>query len=379
MQKQYLLTPGPTPVPERILLAMAGPVLHHRMPAFEAILNESLEGLRWLYGTRQPVVILAGSGTAGMEASVSNFLSRGDRALVIRGGKFGERWGELCQAYGIECRFLDVPWGTAVSPDDVKKALDEDPGIKAVYATANESSTGVWHPVDRIAQITRERPDTLCIVDAVSALGAVPIPMDEWGIDVLVTGSQKALMLPPGLAFVGASERAWARAAKADLPRYYLDLRRERKAQEGGQTAYTPAVSLVVGLREALRMIREETLEGVYARHDRLARATRAAGQALGLELYAPTCPSPTVTALKSPDGLDSGKLVKHLRSRYGVSIVGGQGDLKGKIFRVAHLGYYSPFDILTVVTALEMGLLDLGVKVERGAGVAAAEEILRS
>jgi aspartate aminotransferase-like enzyme len=378
MQKQYLLTPGPTPVPERVLLAMAQPVLHHRMPAFAEIMKEVLEGLRWLYGTKDPVVILNGSGTAAMEASVVSFQRRGDKALVIRGGKFGERWGEINVAYGVECVYLDVPWGTAVDPAAVEAALAKDPAIKTVFATANESSTGVWHPVDRLAKITRAKDDVLLVVDAVSALGAVPMPMDEWGIDVLVTGSQKALMLPPGLAFVGAGGRAWARAEKANLPRFYLDLRAEKKAQEGGETAFTPGVSLIVGLREALRMIREETLPKLYDRHSRLARATRAAALALGCELYAPTAPSPTVTSIKSP-GIDSGQIVKHLRGKYGVSIVGGQGALKGKIFRVAHLGYYSPFDILTVVAALEMGLNDLGVKVERGAGTRAAEEILAS
>lgn len=378
MQKQYLLTPGPTPVPERVLLAMAQPVLHHRMPAFAEIMKEVLDGLKWLYGTQHPVVILNGSGTAGMESAVVNFLRRGDKALVIRGGKFGERWAEIATAYGVECVTLDVEWGKSVDPAAVEAALAKDPGIRAVYATANESSTGVWHPVDRIARICRAHKDVLCVVDAVSALGAVPLPMDEWGIDVLVTGSQKALMLPPGLAFVGVNDRGWARAESANLPRYYFDLRAERKAQEKGETAFTPGVSLIVGLREALRMLREEGLPQVFERHRKLAAATRAAVRAMGCELYAETAPSPTVTAVKSPSGLDSGKLVKHLRSKYGVSIVGGQAQLKGKIFRVAHLGYYSPFDILTVVTALEMGLRDLGLPVTLGAAVAAAEEILR-
>lgn len=377
MLKQYLLTPGPTPVPERVMLAMARPIVHHRMPAFVEIFKEAAAGLQWIFQTQQPVLMLAGSGTLAMEAAVVNTMKRGDKALCVVGGKFGERWRNICKAFGIETVNLDVEWGQAIDPQAVKAALDADDKITAVFSQANESSTGVRHPVEEIAKITASRDRVVNVVDAVSALGAFDLPMDKAGFDVLITGSQKALMLPPGQAYIALSEKAWKRTETADLPRFYADLKRERKAQAGGETAYTPAVTLTVGLVEALRMLKEEGLPEVFARHAKLAEATRAAALALGCKLYAPTAPSPTVTSVWGPDGLDTGKLVKQLRDKYGVSLTGGQDAVKGKIFRVAHLGYFGPFDILTSVTALEMALGDLGVKITRGAGTAAAEAVL--
>jgi aspartate aminotransferase-like enzyme len=377
MLKQYLLTPGPTPVPERIMLAMAHPIVHHRMPAFTKIFNEAAEGLKWIFQTRQPVLMLAGSGTLAMEAAVVNTMKRGDKALCVVGGKFGERWRNICKAFGIDVVSLDVEWGHAIDPQRVAEALDRDGAITAVFSQANESSTGVRHPVEEIAKLTARREGVINIVDAVSALGAFDLPMDAAGFDVLLTGSQKALMLPPGQAYIALSDKAWKRAESADLPRFYADLKRERKAQAGGETAYTPAVTLTVGLVEALRMIKEEGLEACFARHARLAKATRAAVEALGCKLFAPDAPSPTVTSVWGPGGLDTGKLVKQLRDKYGVSITGGQDAVKGKIFRVAHLGYFGPFDILTSITATEMALSDLGVPITRGAGAAAAEAIL--
>ena len=379
MQKQYLLTPGPTPVPERVMLAMARPIIHHRMPAFTAIFNEAAEGLKWIYQTKQVVLQLAGSGTLAMEAAVVNTMKRGDKALCVVGGKFGERWRNICKAFGIETVNLDVEWGKAVDPQQVKDALDKDDKITAVFSQANESSTGVRHPVEEIAKLTAGRERVINVVDAVSALGAFDLPMDKAGFDVMVTGSQKALMLPPGQAYICLSEKAWARSESADLPKFYADLKREKKAQAGGETAYTPAVTLTIGLVEALRMLKEEGLENVFARHDKLARATRAACQAMGCKLFAPTAPSPTVTSVWGPEGLDTGKIVKQLRDKYGVSITGGQDAVKGKIIRIAHLGYFGTFDILTSVTALEMAFSDLGVKVTRGAGTAAAEAILEA
>ncbi len=375
--KQYLLTPGPTPVPEQIMLAMARPIVHHRMAAFGEIFREAAAGLQWMFQTSQPVLMLAGSGTLAMEAAVVNAMKRGDKALCVVGGKFGERWRNICKAFGIEVVSLDCEWGTAIDPARVAAALDGDAKITAVFSQANESSTGVRHPVEAIAEITRARDGVINVVDAVSALGAFDLPMDRAGFDVLLTGSQKALMLPPGQAYIALSEKAWHRVEKADLPRFYADLKRERKAQANAETAYTPAVTLTVGLCEALRMLKSEGLENVFARHDRLARATRAAATALGCQLFAPTAPSPTVTSLWGPAGIDTGKIVKHLANRYGVSITGGQDAVKGKIFRIAHLGYFGPFDILTSVAALEMTLGDLGVKFERGAGTVAAEAIL--
>jgi aspartate aminotransferase-like enzyme len=354
---------------------MAQPILYHRAPAFAELFKEVSEGLRWIFQTTQPVIQLAGSGTAGMEAAVVNFLSRGDKAVCIRGGKFGERWGKICEAHGAKVIPLDVEWGKPVDPQAVQVLLDKEGDVRAVYATASESSTGVAHPVREIAEICRGR-DTLCVVDAVSALGAFDVPQDKWGIDVLVTGSQKALMLPPGLALVGVSEKAWGRSAQANLPRFYLDLARERKAQEKGETAYTPAITLVTGLCESLRMLRAEGLEHVFARHLRLAEATRKACVAMRCELFA-TSPSPSVTAVRVPAGVDGAAIVKHMRTRYGLTIAGGQDHLKGKIFRVAHLGYFGEFDILTAISGLEMTLADLGHKFEHGAGVAAACAIL--
>jgi aspartate aminotransferase-like enzyme len=378
MLKQYLLTPGPTPVPERVMLAMARPMVHHRMPAFIASFNEAAEGLRWIFQTAQPVLMLTGSGTLAMEASVVNTMKRGDKALCVVGGKFGERWRNICKAHGIESVNLDVPWGQAVDPQRVKEALDKDDKITAVFSQANESSTGVRHPVEAIAQITAGVDGVINVVDAVSALGAFDLPMDKAGFDVLLTGSQKALMLPPGQAYIALSDKAWARTERADLPRFYCDLKREKKGQTGGESAWTPAISLTIGLVEALRIIKEEGLAECFARHAKLAEATRQACVALGCTLFAPTAPSPTVTSVLGPDGLDTDKLVKQLRDKYGVSLTGGQDAVKGKIFRVAHLGWFGTFDILTSVSALEMAMSDLGVKVEQGRGVAAAQAVLQ-
>ena len=378
MLKQYLLTPGPTPVPERVMLAMARPMVHHRMPAFIALFNEAAANLKWIFQTSQPVLMLTGSGTLAMEASVVNTMKRGDKALCVVGGKFGERWRNICKAFGIESVNLDVPWGQAVDPQRVKEALDKDDKITAVFSQANESSTGVRHPVEEIAKITAARDGVINVVDAVSALGAFDLPMDKAGFDVLLTGSQKALMLPPGQAYIALSDKAWARTERADLPRFYCDLKREKKGQTSGDSAWTPAISLTIGLVEALRMIKEEGLAECFARHAKLAEATRAACVALGCTLFAPTAPSPTVTAVVAPGGLDTDKLVKQLRDQYGVSLTGGQDAVKGKIFRVAHLGWFGTFDILTSVSALEMAMADLGVKVEQGRGVAAAQQILQ-
>ena len=378
MGKQYLMTAGPTPVPERVQLAIAQPVLYHRSPAFLEVMREVHENLRWIFQTSQSVLVLAGSGTAAMEAAITNFHSRGDRVLCLRGGRFGDRWSQMCRAFQLEVVDVESEWGRAIDVDAVAEALDRHPDIRAVYATASESSTGVAHPVREIAALCRDR-ETLCVVDAVSALGAFDVPQDDWGIDVLVAGSQKALMCPPGLAFVGVSQKAWRFNERAGLPRFYLDLARERKNQEKSETAWTPAISLVVGLREALRMLKEEGLERVFARHRRLAEATRQACRAIGCALFAVDSPSPAVTAVKVPVGIDGSAMVKHLRARYGITIAGGQEHLKGKIFRVAHLGYYDTFDILTAISGIEMTLSDLGHSFERGAGVRAASELLRS
>jgi aspartate aminotransferase-like enzyme len=377
MKKQYLLAPGPTPVPPEALQAMAMPILHHRSPEFVPILAQVKEDLKWLFQTTQDVLILTATGTGGMVAAVTNFLSPEDKALCVRGGKFGERWAEICGAYGITPVNLDVEWGTAVDPQRVEDALKADPSIKGVYFQASETSTGVAHPTREIAELCRRREGTLCVVDAITAMGVVDLPTDAWGLDVVVTGSQKALMLPPGLAFVSVSEKAWAfnRAAKA--PRYYFNLAQERKKLRENQTLFTTASSLVVGLKAALEMMKAEGLPGIFARHDRLARATRAGVEAMGLELYAKASPSDALTAVKVPAGIDGGKVTKILRDTYGVTVAGGQSQLKGKIFRIAHLGYAGVFDVITALAATEMTMKGLGHPVTLGQGVAAAEAIL--
>jgi aspartate aminotransferase-like enzyme len=371
--KEYLLTAGPTPVPERVLLAMARPMLYHRAPAFTECLKEAQDGLKWLIQTKQLPMVLAGSGTVGMDAAVCNFLRTGDKAIVIRGGKFGERWGKICQAYGIECVFLDVEWGKSVDPKSVAEAIEKNPDVRAVYATASETSTATKHDLEPIAKIVKAKDDVILCVDAITAVGVYDVPMDKWGLDVVCVGSQKALMLPPGLAVVAVSEKAWKANERSNLPRFYLDLMRERKSQEKGETAFTPAVSLVVGLRESLRMLKEETLEGVFHRHERLAKATRAATGGLGLELFS-SSPVNSVTGIRVPNGIDGSSVVKQMRTRYGITIAGGQDHLKGKIVRIAHIGYFSEFDIITAISGLEMTLSDLGYGIRPGSGVAAAQ-----
>src|SRR5438067_2676877 len=372
MKKIRLITPGPTPVPERLALRMAQPIVHHRSPEFEQVFARVREGLQWLFQTKQDVLVFASSGTGAMEASFVNFLRRGDTVIVIDGGKFGERWGKFAKAYGVNAVTLKCEWGHPVEPGAVEKALRENPSAKAVYVQANESSTGVYHPIRELAEVTARSPAIL-VVDAISALGAMPLPMDEWGIDVLVSAGHKALGLPPGIAFLAAGDKAWKLNETADLPRFYFDAKRERENQKKNQTAWTPAIALVSGLDESLTMYREEGLENVFERHQRMARAARAGMEALGLTLFSKS-PSPAMTTVEAPAGVDSEKLVKHLFSKYGIKLVGGQDAAKGKIFRIAHLGYFDDFDMLVVVGAIERGLADLGARIELGKGLAAAQ-----
>jgi aspartate aminotransferase-like enzyme len=376
MKKFRLLAPGPTPVPPEVLLAMAEPVIHHRTPEFEALFGETRRRLQWLFQTEQDVLILAASGTGAMEGAVVNTCSPGDRVLVIRGGKFGERWAEICQAFGLTVVPLEIPYGHAVDPADVAVLLRHDPRIVAVFATHSETSTGVLHDLEALAGIVKQTP-ALLVVDAITSLGVVDLPMDAWGVDVVVGASQKALMLPPGLAFAALSERAWAAAERARLPRYYFNFATERKAQAKNQAAWTPAVSLVAGLKASLGLLQAEGLPAIFARHERLARATRAGVAALGLTLFAER-PSPAVTAVKAPDGIDGDAIVRTLRDRHGISIAGGQGSMAGKIFRIATLGYADPYDVLTGIAALEFTLAELGYPVRLGDGLRGAQEVLQ-
>lgn len=379
MLKRRLFTPGPVPVPDRVRLAMAAPILHHRQADFLPLFESCRVGLQRIFQTSEPVLILASSGTGAMEAAVSNFLTPGDHALVVRGGKFGERWAEICEAYGVRTTCLDVTWGEGVDPAAVTAALQEHPDIRAVYLQASETSTAACHPVKEVAEAVRAcAGERLVVVDAITAIGVYDVPMDAWGLDVVVSGSQKAFMLPPGLSFLGLSERARHFANSAKSPRYYFDLAKELKNQPNDQTAYTPAVTLLVGLAEALRIILdEEGLEATWARTESLAHATREAMLAMGLRLLSPTAPSPACTAVYVPSGIDGPALRKVLRDELGVNVADGQGPLKGKIFRVAHLGFYDRFDAVSAVAAVEMALARLGWSGSRGIGVARATDIL--
>lgn len=378
MQKKYLLfAPGPSPIPPNVLLAMAEPIIHHRAPAYIKVLEEVREGLKYVFQTKNEVLLFASSGTGAMEGAVTNTLCAGDKALVVQSGKFGERWANICKAYGVHAKIIHVEWGKAVDPDLIKKALDVEPSLRAVMIQASETSTGVMHPVREIAEIVKKHDNTILIVDAITGLGVFDLPTDKWGLDVLVGGSQKAMMLPPGLAFAALTDKAWGFVEKATLPRFYFDFKRELKNIKDNQSAWTPAVSLVVGLREVLRMIKEEGLENVFARTDRIARATREAMKALGLALFAPDSPSNAVTAVVAPPGVDGQKVVKVLREKHNITIAGGQDQAKGKIFRIAHFGYMDTYDIVTVVAAVEMTLQELGYAVELGRGVKAALEVL--
>ncbi|MGE0679764.1 MAG: alanine--glyoxylate aminotransferase family protein [Candidatus Binatia bacterium] len=376
MLKRYLLTPGPTAVPSEVMLRMSQPLIHHRTPEFEKLFAEVQEGLRWLFQTTQDVLMLAASGTGAMEAAVSNLCSAGDTVIVVNGGKFGERWLKISQAFNLKPIEIKVEWGQAVHPGAVAETLQAHPQAKAVLLQASETSTTALHPIKEIATLTRNT-ETLIVVDGITAVGATATPMDQWGLDVVITGSQKALMLPPGLAFIALGEKAWKRTESSSLPRYYFDLKRERKEQQKHTTAYTPAISLINGLAEVLRLMREEGLEHIFARHALLAKATRTAAQALALKLLAPTSPSPAATGVFLPEGINGSQFLKYMRDHMGVDIAGGQDHLKGKIVRISHIGYAGSFDVITAISALEMALRRFGHNLDLGYGVRAAEEVL--
>ena len=375
MIKHYLLSPGPTPVPNEVALAMSETMIHHRTPQFNQIFEQARQGLKKLFGTTNDVLMLASSGTGAMEASVANLFSPGDKVLVINGGKFGERWLNIANAFGLDPVELKVEWGQAVKVDAVEKQMKAHPDLKGVMIQASETSTTVLHPVKEIAKLTKNGP--LFLVDGVTAVGVVSIPLDEWGLDVLVTGSQKAMMLPPGLGFIALSDRAWEKTKQATLPRFYFDLNLERKNQQKGSGAFTPAVSLIFGARASLEMMQREGLDRVYARHERMSRATRAAATALGLKLLAPDSPSPAATGVYLPDGIDADQVLDYLRDHMNITLAEGQDQLKGKVIRIAHVGYMGAFDVITAIAALEMVLRKFGVELPFGKGVAAAQEVL--
>jgi aspartate aminotransferase-like enzyme len=375
MKKYQLMAPGPTPVPSQVLLAMAQPMIHHRTPEYEALFVEVRAGLKKLFQTDQDVMPLACSGTGAMEAAVVNTLSAGDTVALVRAGKFGERWLEIAHAYGLHVLELQAPFGHTVPASRLQATLREHREVKAVLTQHSESSTGVLHDVRAYAAATRAH-DAILIVDAVSSLGIADLQMDAWGIDVVVCGSQKGLMLPPGLGFVALSDKAWAKAATSTLPKYYFNLAEERKCVRKNEAHFTPAISIIVGLREVLRMLEDEGLPNVFRRHDRLARATRAGAEALGLALFAQATPTPSLTAVAAPRGVDSEKIVAAYSRAHNITIAGGQGEMKGELFRLGHMGYAAELDVITALAALEQILADLGVPVDFGAGVRAAQKV---
>jgi serine---pyruvate transaminase len=376
MQKRFLITPGPTPVPPEVLLAGAEPIVHHRAPRFVEIFNECVEGMKYVYQTQNDVIVFASSGTGAMESAVVNLVSAGDKVIVASVGNFGERWVKLNKKWGADVVALEFEWGTKADPAAIERALDQNPDAKAVFCQFSETSTGVVNDIKAIGEIVAATPSVL-VVDAISGLGATDLPTDAWKVDVCVAGSQKALMIPPGLAMVAVGEKAWKLVEACANPRFYFDWVSARSKAADGQTPFTPAVSLFVMLNKAIEMIREEGLQNVFQRHRVLGAGCKAGVKALGLELFGPDDPEAnSVTAVKVPDGVDGGKIGKLARDKYGVWLAGGQGALKGKIFRFGHCGYFGASDILVGLGVVEMVLAELGYDVKFGAGVGAAEQV---
>ena len=378
MKKSYLFTPGPTSVPPEALKEMSRPIFHHRTTRYRKMFENITNSLKKLFRTENDVLTFTSSGSGAMEASVVNLLSFGDKVITVNGGKFGERWGDICRIYGVEVIEIKTEWGAPVNPCQVEEILKQgcNNEIQAVFVTLSETSTGVVNDVKSIAKIVAKTSAVL-VVDAISGLGADDIRTDDWHVDVLITGSQKGLMIPPGLAFASVSEKAWGKIAESSLPKFYFDMEKARKSLISFDTPYTPATSLIRGLKVVLDMIHDEGVDNVIARHAKYAKASRAAVKAMGLELFAPDSPSNAVTAVKVPEGIDGDSLIKHLLDEYGIQVAGGQAHLKGKIIRFAHLGYYDRLDVIMVLSGIEMALKDIGYDISLGCGIKAAEELL--
>ena len=374
MKKSYPFTPGTTPIPSDALLAMAQPIDYHRSENAIALIKDVLEKLKHVFQTENDVLFLTSSGTGAMDGAVANLLCRDDKVIVIRSGKFGERWSEICEAYGIKVIPIDVAWGDSVAPETVKSKLTDHPNVKAVFATLCETSTGALHDIEALARLTQSGP-TLLVVDAVSALGADDLQMDNWGVDVVVSCSQKGLMTPPGLAFAALNRRAWEAAEQSNLPKYYFDFRKAHQRGLEGSVPYTPAITLLTALQCALNHICAEGIRNTIARHKRLALATRSAIKAIGLPLFA-TSPANTLTSIRLPEEIDGKTFIKLMREKHGITYAGGQGDLSGKILRIAHLGWMNENDVIVAISAFERGLAEIGYDVSLGAGVAAAQEV---
>jgi aspartate aminotransferase-like enzyme len=375
MRKPRLMTPGPAMVPEDVLLELARPVIHHRSTEAKQVVTEVLEGLKEVFQTKNDVLILTASGTGAMEAAVVNAVPPGSKAIVLSAGYFGARWATICKAFGIQAVVLETEWGQPVDPDTVAQALKQHPDAAAVLATLSETSTGTGHPVEAIGRIVAGTP-ALFAVDGISGVGAMECRTDQWGIDLLCVGSQKALMLPPGLAFVAVSAKAWAKIDTFESHSYYFNLKVARKKIKESDTPYTPAHTLILALRTALRRIKEEGIENVWLRHRKMSEACQAGIAALGLELFSAR-PAEGLTAFHIPDGLKESQIRANLTDRFGITTVGGQEKLKGKIIRIGHMGYTDELDVISTLAALEMTLAELGYDVEPGRAITAAQQVL--
>ncbi|MCX8092728.1 MAG: alanine--glyoxylate aminotransferase family protein [Candidatus Goldbacteria bacterium] len=379
MKKKYIMAPGPTEVPPDVLAEAAKPVMHHRTPQYRKILAEVIENMKYVLQTTRNVYIMAASGTGAMEAAVSNTVNPGDKVIVASIGNFGDRWENIAKGYGANIVKIAPEWGYAVKPEELKKALDENPDAVAVFTTLNETSTGVYNDIEAFAKLTANHRAIL-VVDGISGIGAQPFYMDKWGVDIIVVGSQKGLMIPPGLAYVACSEKAWKVVEQCKSPRFYFDLKRYEKSltkEKQPDTPWTSAVSLMTQQAVALRLIKEEGLENIWERHRKLARAVREGIIALGLKPFAKENPAVVLCSVEVPEGVDGKALVKKIRDDYGISMAGGQGKLEGKIFRVGTLGYTDRFDPIIGLAAVEMAITELGGKIEIGKGVKRAMEVL--
>jgi aspartate aminotransferase-like enzyme len=374
IRKQRLLTPGPTPLYPPALHAMMASDIHHRTEEFRNVYKSALADLKEVYGTSNDVLCFAASGTGAMDASVSNLFSPGDKVIVATAGKFGERWVEIAKAYGLDANVLKAEYGDVVTPDRIEAALKAEPATKGVFIQASETSTGAEHDVETIAGIVR-KTDAIFVVDAITGIGTMPLDIDGWGLDVVIGGSQKAFMIPPGLAFLSVSPKAWKLADTATLPHYYFSLKKEKKSADANDSSWTPATSLILALGEALKYIRKVGMPHLIENAQLLARSTREACQELGLEVFAKR-PGSSVTAVKAPAGMDSKVIVKGFKERFGAIIANGQGSMQGQIFRMAHLGYFDFADMFGIIAGLELILRANGHKVELGKGVAAVQRI---
>jgi aspartate aminotransferase-like enzyme len=375
-KKYYLLSPGPTPLPDDVLSVAAEPIIHHRTPEFSALFMEVSEGLKYVFATKEEVYIFTSSGTGAMEGAVVNTLSPGDKIIVINGGKFGERWGNIGKAYGLQVKEIVLEWGRDFTKEQLEAELKANPEIKAVFSSLSETSSGAIFDIKGYAEVVAKTPAIL-VVDGISGLGTMPCPMDEWKVDIIVSGSQKSFMIPPGLAYLAFSQKAWKMAETSKLPKFYFDIKKAKKNLADKTTPWTPAISLIVQQKKALERIKALGLENLFEHYRILADATRAGVKALGLELMAKK-PGNILTAVKVPAGLDGKALVKTMQGKYMAYIAGGQDPYKGKIFRIAHLGYMGGFDIITALSALEMTLTDLNYSFEKGSAVRAAQAVLQ-